>query len=260
MFGDVFGGIMSFIGGERRNEAQEDMANAQMAFQERMSGSAHQREVADLKAAGLNPMLSSRYGGSSTPVGAQAQIADTLTPAVNTGMAAALNKATVDKLQAEAEKARAEAAHVSQTTLSESEQYPLRTSILNQEEKGEGAFYRGNIAREEFGRLYDVRRLYNASKAQSLQAMFGTTMGIRDPVVLKYLLENPNIQSETRLHDIVALLHELEEPRARNVAGVQDSAWMRNVSPYLSDTARSVFSGSQARRLFGGQGLRFRPR
>lgn len=256
MLGDIFGGLMSFIGGERRNAAQEDMANAQMAFQERMSGTAHRREVEDLKAAGLNPMLSLKYGGASTPPGAQAQIEDTMTPAVNTGMAAALNKATVAKLNAEAEKARAEAAQVSQATVAHSEQYPLSTMILNQEAQGEEKFYRGRTAAEEFNRLHGIRRLYTADKGHTLGMMLGTNSPILDPVVLRYVLENPNIQSMTRLHDIMARLHELEEPRYRNIANVQDSPWMRNVSPYLSDTAKSISSASQARRLFGGQGLR----
>lgn len=47
---------------------QNAAAQKQMDFQERMSGSAHQREVSDLKAAGLNPMLSVN-SGSSTPMG-----------------------------------------------------------------------------------------------------------------------------------------------------------------------------------------------
>lgn len=48
----------------------------QMDFQERMSNTAHQREITDLQKAGLNPILSAKLGGSSTPPGAQAQVPD----------------------------------------------------------------------------------------------------------------------------------------------------------------------------------------
>lgn len=66
---DAVGMGLNYIGQKKANEAGLQSAREQMEFQERMSSTAHQREVADLKAAGLNPALSSN-GGASSPAGA----------------------------------------------------------------------------------------------------------------------------------------------------------------------------------------------
>ena len=91
---------LSFIGGERANKSREEVAAAanaasaesaarQMEFQREMSNSAYQRAVADLKAAGINPMLAAMKGGATTPGGSSytaqmPQVYDTITPAVQT--------------------------------------------------------------------------------------------------------------------------------------------------------------------------------
>jgi len=71
-WGTVIGAGIGLIGGILGNSASAKSAQKQMEFQERMSSTAHQREVADLRAAGLNPILSGTGGaGSSTPQGAK---------------------------------------------------------------------------------------------------------------------------------------------------------------------------------------------
>lgn len=69
MASQMGGAYLNYRGTKKTNEMNRSIARDQMAFQERMSSSAHQREVKDLKAAGLNPILSAGGSGASTPAG-----------------------------------------------------------------------------------------------------------------------------------------------------------------------------------------------
>lgn len=73
----ILGGIGASFGlNEIKRKEASKQASVQRRFQKMMSDSAHQREMDDLRNAGLNPILSMGGSGASTPAGAMAPVPD----------------------------------------------------------------------------------------------------------------------------------------------------------------------------------------
>lgn len=88
LVGGALSGAGSYFGAKEQNRANVDIAKKDREFAERMSNTSYQRGMADLGAAGLNPILAYQRGGASSPTYTSPNAVNELGPAISSAQQA----------------------------------------------------------------------------------------------------------------------------------------------------------------------------
>lgn len=248
--GSLAGGLIGKSGQDKANEMNLQIAREQMAFQERMSGTAHQRAVQDLKQAGLNPALAygGHAGGASTPSGSSArfenpnaQLAGNMSILAQTLASAQLTSAQAMRTRAEADVAQVDAQNRGRVIDSE---IGLRAASAQQASM---------LAQKAEQELFELQQTWpSRKKVPELDVVHRR---------LSVLLESGTVNEKIRAAKLVNLLSEAKLPFEAGRSAVM-AAVARVLGPYL-DTA--AHGSEKLRELYelllpllpGGKTLRF---
>lgn len=218
----IVGGLLGADAQRDTNIANAEQARMQMEFQERMSGTAHQREVADLKAAGLNPMLSVMRSGASTPSGAMAVFQNPALAGMQVASSAYQNRKSM-----------------------------YETDKLEQEAQVE-------TQRIWYIRMQTVLGERMTQKVVREIDLLGEQIGLKEQEILKTkelvanaVVQRKQIEATTQNIKVNTLLHQLAVQGAKNMNEADQTWWGRYVKPYLPDFLKGSSSAAGVSRALG---------
>lgn len=255
----VGGSLLNYQGQKEANETSIEEAAKnrefnsaeaakQRAWQEQMRGTGYQTAMADLKAAGLNPMLAYSQGPAAMPTGATAS--SSALPQISNKMQAALSAsataAQIANTHASTEKTKADTA----VSLATAKQVEAQTHLTSTSTT--------NIAQQTENLKEQIAQIRESVK---LQAQQGTTEQQRR-VLMSYDAQLKQIQAEveneripltkaqTQLTRIQGRLAQYDIAGARAKSDSNETWYGRNVRPYLNDAVKGANSAGSIYQLW----------
>lgn len=231
------GDLLGFAGGQSANAANARQAQMNRDFQERMSSTAYQRAVTDMKAAGLNPALAYQQGAASSPTGATAQYQNALAGMKGSAQGAAHTYTEMQNARAQREQLAA------QTSLTTAEAAQVRIESAARLAELQGRAKLSVTSAEQAEKTGPFMRAHLGTQADLSNEQAKTEeqlRGLRGEALKAQIDRDISNARETNSREVLQLLN---TPAALNLMRTQSSWWKKHVAPFLNDAgaaARSI--------------------
>lgn len=258
----IGGAAISYMGNKKSNESNQGLNRKNREWQEKMRATQYQTAVADLRAAGLNPMLAYSQGGAGTPTPTSIPMQNEMS-----GAGDAVNSAgSLYRARAEVENMRAQNAQINAGT-----QAALAAAEKSRSDTAVNQAMIPKIQADVVGSVNSAA--YTAAQTRVSDVMvpkiLAETENIKDDnarinaSVKKLIEETKNVPLtgdqirhavdlliiQAKGGDLQNMLRMTELPKAMNQEEAQKSWWMRNISPYLPDVSTVLHGAGSAKSL-----------